>query len=141
MLYQWVMAAHVCGVLLWFAGALITLHVLRVSQRASSASSGGSAQDFQSLEGPAGRILDAGAGLALAAGLYLLFENLAILRGAGFMHAKLTLVVALLGVHGFLRVRLKKFRTGQSRTLPSWAEPAVLGIFFAIVVLIIARPF
>lgn len=136
------MAAHVCGVLLWFAGALITLHVLRAYERASAgAGPGVSTPDFQRLEGPAGRILDAGAGLALVAGLYLLFENLAILRGAGFMHAKLALVVALLGVHGFLRVRLKKFRTGQSRTLAGWAEPAVLGLFFAIVVLIVARPF
>lgn len=140
MLYFWVLALHLCGVLLWFAGALVTLHVLAVQQRRLAAGAGDGA-DFRPLEGSAGRLLDAGAGVAVAAGLYLLFENTSLLKGAGFMHAKLTLVAALLGLHGFLRVQLKRFRTGKNRELAGWAYPAVLGVFFAIVVLIITKPF
>lgn len=148
MFYRWAIALHLFGVLLWFAGALIALHVLRVHERASRAKEGaGSAapgappSSFAQLEGAAGRILDAGSGLAIAAGLYLLISNLGILKGAGFMHAKLTLVLLLIGVHGFLRAQLKRFRTGQANRLPAWPEPVVLGLFFAIVVLIIVRPF
>lgn len=140
MLYRWVLALHLCGVLLWFAGALVTLHVLRTQERRLAAGAGDGA-DFRILEGSAGRLLDAGAGVAVAAGLYLLFENTAILKGAGFMHAKLTFVAVLLGLHGFLRVQLKRFRTGKKRELAGWAYPAVLGVFFTIAVLIIARPF
>lgn len=140
MLYRWVMALHVCGVLLWFAGALVSLHVLQAHQR-KLAAGGGDGGEFRILEGSAGRLLDVGAGLAIAAGLYMLFENLGILKGAGFMHAKLTFVAVLLGLHGFLRAQLKRFRTGKSRQLAAWAYPAVLGVFFAIVVLITARPF
>lgn len=140
MFYIWMMALHVCGVLLWFAGAMITLHVLRAHE-AKTAAGGATPEDFRRSEGPAGRILDLGAGLAIVGGLYLLIENLQILRGGGFMHAKLTLVVALLGVHGFLRVQLKRFRAGTSQRVAGWAHPAVLGLFFAIVVLIVVRPF
>lgn len=139
MLYHWMMALHVCGVMLWFAGALITLHVLRT--HATKAAAGVTSDDFARNEGAAGRILDIGAGLALVGGLYLLFENLQILKGAGFMHAKLALVLVLVGLHGFLRVQLKRFRTGKSNELASWVHPVVLGVFFAIIVLIIARPF
>lgn len=139
MLYHWMMALHVCGVMLWFAGALIALHVLRA--HAAKVAGGATSDDFARNEGPAGRILDIGAGLAIVAGLYLLFENLQIMKGAGFMHAKLALVVVLLGLHGFLRAQLKRFRTGKSKELAPWAHPVVLGVFFAIIVLIIARPF
>lgn len=139
MFYFWARALHVCGVLLWFAGALVTLHVLQVQQRRLAAGAG-DGTDFRALEGSAGRLLDAGAGVAIAAGLYLLFENPSLLKGAGFMHAKLTLVAVLLGLHGLLRAQLKRFRMGKSRALAGWAYPAVLGVFFAIVVLIVVKP-
>lgn len=140
MLYRWMLALHVCGILLWFAGVLITLHVLKVHER-KVAAGGSTPEDFARLEGSAGRIMDAGATVALVAGLWMLFENLGLLRGAGFMHAKLTLVLVASGFHGYLRVQLKRFRTGKSHHLAGWVYPAVVATFFSIVVLIIARPF
>lgn len=75
-------------------------------------------------------------GLALAIGLDAWSQ--------GWLHAKLALVVALSGFHGYLVAQSKKMAAGQrplnERQLRMWGElPAVLLIL--IVVLVVAKPF
>ena len=82
-----------------------------------------------------------GAGLAILAGLALLLQELDIMKGAGFMHAKLTLVLALVGLHGYVRAGLKRYRTGRGSAPPAFILPAVVGAVGLIVVLILTRPF
>jgi uncharacterized membrane protein len=61
---------------------------------------------------------------------------------SGWFHAKLTLVVlGLLGMHGFLRVKVRKFRQGQVAPLPGFLLPLMLLLVFGILVLVRVQPF
>jgi protoporphyrinogen IX oxidase len=75
-------------------------------------------------------------GLALAAGLDVWDQ--------GWLHAKLALVVALSGLHGYLAAQARKMARGlrplSERQLRMWGElPALLLVL--IVVLVVTKPF
>jgi protoporphyrinogen IX oxidase len=137
MLYLWVKAFHVLGVTLWIAGLLTALHLLTVASKAPAQSP----EEFHRREGSVGRFLDAGSGLAILTGIWMLLQSLDLLRGAGFMHAKLTLVLGLLGLHGYVRAQLKRFRTGRGKSVPAALFPTVIAVTGVIIVLILVRPF
>jgi putative membrane protein len=61
-----------------------------------------------------GRIADVGAGLAIVGGVWLLSFAPAVYMRQPWLHAKLTLVVLLLGLHGFFRVKAKRAATGPA---------------------------
>lgn len=135
--YLWLKALHVFGAFLWFAGLMTALNQLRTATIPPPVSP----EEFQRREGAVGRVMDAGAGIAIAAGLVLLLQSLDLLKGSGFMHAKLTLALALVGLHGMVRVKLKRFRTGRGTPLPGFVLPATVGAVGLILVLILVRPF
>lgn len=62
----------------------------------------------------------------------------------GWLHAKLTLVVLLIGYHHYCGRLLKQFKAGQSRHSHVWFrwfnEIPVL-ILFAVVILVVIKPF
>ncbi len=135
--FLWLKALHVFGAFLWFSGLMTGLHLLREAGKAPAVSP----EEFARREGAVGRFMDAGATLAIVAGLALLVQELDILKGAGFMHAKLALVLALIGLHGFVRASLKRYRTGRGSAPPAFVLPALLGATGLILVLILVRPF
>ena len=58
----------------------------------------------------------------------------------GYMHMKLTSILALLGVHGFVRVRVGKARKGNPRTIPVWVTGLAYGLILAPILLITLGP-
>lgn len=101
---------------------------------------------FAGLEKRIGRAMDVGATLTIGFGLALLLlpeGGTAVLKGAGYFHAKLTGVVLLIGVHGFMRVRLGKFSRGEGEGVapPSAIFLAMLVLTLGILVLVFKKPF
>ena len=70
------------------------------------------------------RVADIGATIAIVGGVALITTAPGYYSHQPWMHMKLTLVVGLLGLHGFLRVKVKRATQGQG-TFPL---PVVAGI-------------
>jgi putative membrane protein len=82
-----------------------------------------------------GRAADVGATLTIAGGLGLLSSNFAGYMHQPWLHAKLTLVLLLLGAHGFLRAKGKR-----GGAIPKAIVPAITLMAIAIVALVIFKP-
>lgn len=81
--------------------------------------------------------MDAGATIAIAAGLTMAFGTTPIaFKTGGWLHIKLTLVVVgVLSVHGLVRVKMRKFRNGDVAPLPNWMLPVLLIALTGIIIL------
>lgn len=128
----WVRAAHVFGFVLW-TGGLCALTMLLSS-----------APGLVALSRAGKRIAmlaDIGAAIAIAAGVAMTLGIEPSPMSQGWMHVKLTIVVVgLLGLHGFSRVKLKRAQSAEGATVsPLWSA-AVIAVVAAIIVLAIARP-
>jgi putative membrane protein len=82
---------------------------------------------------------------ALVLGLLLwLFYGVGLGPGQGWMHAKLALVLLVIGYHHACRLLLRGFEQGTNRRSHRWFrvfnEVSVLA-FAAIVVLVVVKPF
>lgn len=127
---------HLFGILIWFGSMMTALHLLLGWERL------GRPGDFKKLSGNIGRIMDMGASLVLITGILMLTNDAGRpLLKHGFMHAKLTAVVVLLGLHGLVRATLGKVSRGEARAIPVWVQPVVIGLYIAILFLIVKRPF
>jgi putative membrane protein len=133
----YVRALHIFFVLAW-AGSLVGLSFI-LAQHAKSAE--GARNDFIELEKGTAMAMDISAMLAMAAGVYMLVSVPGIMKSGGWIHAKLTLVVVLLGLHGFQRARVAKYKRGEVKANPGWIIPAVELTIFALVMLAAAKPF
>ena len=132
-IYPWVRIAHIIGIVLWVGGLLAVLSLLRVHTQVD----GVARESLTRVEKATAMVMDLGATLAIAAGLYLAlkspkFPNTAFVSG-GWFHIKLTLVVlGPFALHGMARAKIKKFARGQLSPLPLWVIPvlilAVIGI-------------
>lgn len=139
--YLWIKAAHVIAVIAWMAGMLYLprLFIYHCEAPAGSAQS----ETFKVMEGRLLRvIINPAMVLTWVLGLWLAWEG--GFFTAGWLHAKLALVVALSGVHGYFAGAVRKFaadaNTTSQRAWRMWNEvPTVLMI--AIVILVIVKPF
>jgi putative membrane protein len=101
-------------------------------------------EHFASLEKSSGIALDVGATLTMLFGVLLLVlpeGGTAIMKGAGFFHAKLVLVVLIIVYHVLVRRKIRKFREGDMTPIASWLFPACFLTVLSIIVLIMVRPF
>lgn len=140
-LYPWLKSGHIIFVVFWMAG----LFMLPRQMLYCHAAAPGSPEEALWAErmGKLRRIILTPAigvvwllGLALAGALGVWDQ--------GWFHAKLALVFALSGFHGYLVAQSKKMATGRrplsERQLRMWGElPAILLVL--IVVLVVAKPF
>ena len=82
---------------------------------------------------------------ALALGLWLwLYYGIGLGGGQGWMHAKLLIVLALLGYHHSCGVLLRKFENGQmqrSHVWFRWFNEAPVLMMLAAVILVVVKPF
>jgi putative membrane protein len=137
--YQWSVAIHVFGIVLWTGGMFACLRLL-----AAHGAVGKTAPEGLILaERRTAVLMDIGATIAMLTGLYLLFfAPTKPLTQGGWMHAKLTLVVlGVLGLHGFARAKVRKFRNGDVRALPGFVLPVFLAVVLGVIVLVQVRPF
>jgi uncharacterized membrane protein len=133
----WVRVAHVFGFVVWIGGMLACISLLHVHALVE-----GAARDaLTRTEKSVAMLMDAGAALAIAAGLTLAFESTPIAFKTGaWLHVKLTVVVlGILSAHGMVRAKIKKFSRGEVKPLPRWLFTALLAAV-AIVVALGANP-
>ncbi len=141
MLYLWLKAFHIIAVITWFA-ALFYLPRLFVYH--AMAEDTLSRERFKIMERKLYRgIMTPSSVVAVALGIAMLVVNPAWLS-MGWMHAKLFLVVLLLGYHHACGRLLKRFAADDNRhshTWYRWFNEAPVFVLVGIVLLVVIKPF
>ncbi|MDE1174914.1 MAG: protoporphyrinogen oxidase HemJ [Parvibaculaceae bacterium] len=140
--YPWIKAFHVIAVIFWMAGMayLPRLFVYHADAAVGSELS----ETFKIMERRLLRgIINPSMILALILGVLLIVANPALMT-QGWLHAKLTLVVLMLALHGMFSKYRKAFERDQNRKSAKFFRiineaPPLLVVF--IVILVIVRPF
>jgi putative membrane protein len=138
----WVKAFHIVFVASWFAG-LFYLPRIFVNLAMVPAGSEAERQRLVLMARKLLRFTTLLAVPALALGLWL-WLGYGVGRGAGWMHAKLAVVLLTIGYHHACAVLLRKIAAGESRRSHEWFrwfnELPVL-FLAAAVVLVVVKPF
>ena len=136
----WIKAWHVIFMVTWFAG-LFYLPRLFVYHAATTDSAG--IERFRVMERRLFVMMTIGAAMTFLFGLWLLAANPALL-GAGWMRAKLALVLLLAAYHAWCWRLMRELAAGPGTRSPRWYRwfNEVPSLFLiAIVLLVIVRPF
>jgi putative membrane protein len=141
MLYLWIKALHIVSMVCWFA-ALFYLPRLFVYHAQSEDSI--SRERFIVMERKLYRgIMGPSMVATLVFGIWLLFLTPGWLQ-QGWMHAKLTLVVLLIGYHHMCGAQLKRFARGEntrSHKFYRWFNEVPVLFLLLIVILVVVKPF
>ncbi len=120
---------HIVGFVVWL-GSLFSMARTLIARDAETDEA--FRKKLGALARSEGRRADVGATTAIAGGLWLFSNAPEFYLHQPWMHTKLTLVVAVLGAHGFLRVKAKRASMGEG-TFPR----AVLSILWVVAIAII----
>ncbi|KJK16493.1 protoporphyrinogen oxidase HemJ [Pseudomonas sp. NPDC087612] len=141
MLFLWIKALHIVSVVCWFAG-LFYLPRLFVYHAQSQDSI--SQERFVIMERKLYRGIMLPAMIAsLVFGIWLLSLTPGFMS-QGWMHAKLTLVVLLIGYHHMCGAQLKRFARGEntrSHVFYRWFNEVPVLVLLAVVILVVVKPF
>lgn len=137
----WIKAVHVLALISWMAGMLYLPRLFVYHAEAGVGTP--QAETFKIMERRLMRgIMTPAMIVTWAAGLYLAWHVFAF--QGGWLHAKIALVVAMSGLHGYFAASMKKF-AGDRNTKSSrhWRimNEAPAGILVLIVILVIVKPF
>ena len=135
----WLKAFHIVFVVTWFAGIF---YLPRLFIYHAAATDALSIERFQMMEKRLFGIMTIGATLTLLFGISLLIVTPGFLQ-AGWLHAKLALVLVLIAYHAWCYRLMRDLRAGRKRS-STWYRvfnelPALLLI--AIVILVVVKPF
>ena len=128
---------HLIGISLW-VGTLFALAALLVTRDAQPEPE--MRKRIGSLARSAGIGADVGATVTLLGGLWMLLSMPAYYLHQPWMHMKLTAVVAMLGVHGFIRAKAKRASTDPESRTPPAARSLVLILSIVIIALVVFKP-
>ncbi len=140
--YPLLKALHLLAVIAW-VGGMVTVPLLYAAHSALPEGDA-AAQPLVGLERRLlGRLVTPAMVAVWLIGILLLIANPGVLRGSGWMHAKLTLVLALSGLHGFLAASRRRLEQGQRRSPATWRWSLAGGaaLAAAVVLLAVLRPF
>ncbi len=134
----WTLVFHILGLVFWVGGLLIETNILaRHTQEASPEVR----EAFGRLEM---RLLNAmanpGALLSVTTGIILILTNRSYFLHAGWLHAKLVLVLLLIGLHLVVLSRTKSFAAGRielERRDCMFLHAAITLTFLGILVLVL----
>jgi putative membrane protein len=134
----WIKAFHIVFIASWFAGLFYLPRIyVNLAQETNPAT-------LERLLGMARRLYRFTTMLAVPAVLLGLWLWLGYGFAGGWLHAKLALVVLVIGYHHACGSLLKKFERGQNQRSHTWYryfnEVPVL-LLVAIVVLVVVKPF
>lgn len=141
-MFLWLKAFHLIAVICWFAGIfylprLFVYHAMAEDQV--------SRERFKIMERKLYRgIMNPSMIVTVVLGLWMLISHWDLYKTQGWMHAKLALVVLLIGYHHVCLAYLKKFaadaNTKSHKFYRVFNEIPVL-LLIAIVILVVVRPF
>ncbi|MBO4121619.1 CopD family protein [Cupriavidus gilardii] len=138
----WVKSLHIVFVVSWFAGLF---YLPRIFVNLAMETDSAAVARLLAMARKLLRFMTMLAIPALAFGLWL-YLGYGIGRGPGqgWMHAKLALVLVLLGYHHGCAVLLRKFEAGRntrSHRFYRWFNELPVLVLLAIVVLVVVKPF
>jgi protoporphyrinogen IX oxidase len=130
------LVGHVLGFVLWVSGLLVTSMALtRHIQEASTDARNALARlERIFLRG----LADPGALLTILAGVGLITTNSHYYLHAPWLHIKLTFVLLLIGLHGMVAMRTKRFAAGRIAMQRSEARMLVFATIFLFLSILIA---
>ncbi|MCU5781818.1 hypothetical protein MA04_01118 [Alcanivorax balearicus MACL04] len=141
-MFLWLKAFHLIAVICWFAGIfylprLFVYHAMAEDQV--------SRERFKIMERKLYRgIMNPSMIVTVVLGLWMLISHWDLYKTQGWMHAKLALVVLLIGYHHMCLAHLKKFaadaNTKSHRFFRVFNEVPVL-LLIGIVILVVVKPF
>lgn len=128
--------AHVFGLVFWVSGLLVTAMALtrRTQERTPEARYALARLEHIYLRG----LADPGALLTILAGIGLIVTNSRYYLRAPWLHVKLGFVIVLIGLHGIIAVRAKRFASGRIVLQRSEARILVIATLFLFVSILIA---
>ena len=138
----WVKSFHIVFVVSWFAGLF---YLPRIFVNLAMETDPAGVQRLLLMARKLFRFMTMLAVPAVVFGLWL-YLGYGIGRGTGqgWMHAKLALVVVLIGYHHGCGVLLRKFERGanaRSHTFYRWFNEVPVLVLLAIVILVVVKPF
>jgi protoporphyrinogen IX oxidase len=144
MLILWVKALHVIFMVTWFAGLF---YLPRLFVYHAMATDAPSIERFKVMEKRLHMMMNIGALFTIVFGLWMLFSyawQQSIQAHTFWLHAKLALVLVLIAYHGWCSFLVRDFRLDRNKHSHRWYRvfnevPTLL--LFAIVILVIVRPF
>jgi putative membrane protein len=136
----WLKAFHIIGVVMWFAGMF---YLPRLFVYHAAATDATSIERFKVMERRLFAMMSVGAALTFIFGIATLLMVRGFLQ-AGWMHAKLTLVVGLIVYNHWCRRLMMDFRNDRNRHSERWYRifnevPTLFLI--GIVILVVVKPF
>jgi putative membrane protein len=138
--YLWIKAFHIVFVASWFAGLFYLPRILVNLAQVPADSSA----ERERLLGMGRRLYRFATVLMVPALVLGLWLWLGYGVGGGWLHAKLVIVVGVIGYHHVCRALLRRFERGTNRRSERWFrvfnEVSVL-MFIAAVVLVVVKPF
>jgi len=139
--YLWIKALHIVFMTSWFAGLF---YLPRIFVNLAMVEGPGAERDrLMLMAGKLWRFMQPLMLLAIGLGLWL-WLGYGVGAGTGWMHAKLAIVVLLLGYHHACGRLLRRFAAGTNTRSHVWFrwfnEVPVLALF-AVVVLVVVKPF
>ena len=137
----WALVVHVVGFVFWMAGLLVVTQVMaaHAGERSTEAGSALKRLERKLLNGMA----HPGALITIGAGTVLIVMQPAYLHQS-WLHAKLSLVVILIGMNVFLQMRARDLRDDQSKARPGqfrMLHGVISALFLIIVILVMVKPF
>ena len=141
MLFLWLKAFHIIFMVSWFAG-IFYLPRLFVNHAMSDEQS--VHQQLTVMEGKLYRFITPFALLTVIFGLWMLYLNWDFYRTSIWMHIKLCLEALLLAYHAYCGHLVKVFRLGKNQRTHKfyrWFNEAPVLILFAVIILVVVRPF
>ncbi|HVC00209.1 MAG TPA: CopD family protein [Candidatus Dormibacteraeota bacterium] len=106
----WTLVVHIFGIVLWIGGLLMTTILLSRHARETSPEVRSA---LTRLEKKSMRAMaDPGALLTILAGITLILSNPSYYMHATWLHIKLTLVLAMIVLHGFIGIEMKSLQKG-----------------------------
>lgn len=141
-LYPWLKALHIVAVVCWFAGLfylprLFVYHAMSEDRTSQERFSIMERKLYRGIMGPAMIA-------TLVLGIGMIALNPSLFATGGWLHAKLALVVALIGYHHMCGAQVKRFARNEqthSHVFYRWFNEFPVLLLLAIVVLVVVKPF
>lgn len=127
-------AFHIYGALMWVGGMFALMALLDAHAQEPDVAARGRLTKHVRI---ASIVPDIGATIALLMGLHWLFKYK--LYQAHYMHPKLALVAVLIGVHGYLKGRVKKVKLGETAPPFRALKPVVSLIAIGILIFVVVK--